>query len=174
MVAGLCESDCHVLLTQGRSIMDNTVAAFDPELFTQTASRFVLKRKYFPPAAVEALAGDVLRQLASPPAGVDAAAPPEITGADIEAFCTALIEPTSDAALRYIEARRAEGLTRMGVYLGYICAAARRLGEGWERDEYSFLDVTTGTGHLYALMRALRRSEEHTSELQSLRRISYA
>jgi len=136
--------------------MDNTVAAFDPDLFTQTATRFVLKRKYFPPAAVEALAGDVLRQLASPPAGVDAAAPPEITDADIEAFCTALIEPTSDTALRYIEARRAEGVTRMGVYLGYICAAARRLGAGWERDEYSFLDVTTGTGHLYALMRALR------------------
>jgi methanogenic corrinoid protein MtbC1 len=42
------------------------------------------------------------------------------------------------------------------VYLGYIVAAARSLGQGWEEDRYSFLEVTYGTGHLYALMRALR------------------
>jgi len=136
--------------------MDNIDVAFDPELFTRTATRFVLKRKVFPPAAVEALAGDVLRQLARTPVIHDSAVAPKITDADIDAFCAALIRPGPEAALRFIEARRAEGVTRMGVYLGYICAAARRLGEGWERDEYSFLDVTTGTGHLYALMRALR------------------
>src|SRR6056297_1319658 len=136
--------------------MDNPEAAFDPELFTRTASRFVLKRTVFPAAAVEALAGDVLRHLAGPPERQVAFEIPEIGETDIAAFCTALVRPGPETALRYIEARRAEGVTRMGVYLGYICAAARRLGAGWERDEYSFLDVTTGTGHLYALMRALR------------------
>jgi methanogenic corrinoid protein MtbC1 len=34
--------------------------------------------------------------------------------------------------------------------------AARWLGERWDRDELSFLEVTCGTGHLYALMRSLR------------------
>jgi methanogenic corrinoid protein MtbC1 len=136
--------------------MDNPEAAFDPDLFTRTASRFVLKRKVFPPDAVEALAGDVLRRLAGGARGAGPFAAAAIRDEDIEAFCAVLIRPGPEAALRYIEARRAEGVTRMGVYLGYICAAARRLGAGWERDEYSFLDVTTGTGHLYALMRALR------------------
>jgi methanogenic corrinoid protein MtbC1 len=136
--------------------MDNPDAAFDLETFTRTASRFVLKRKVFPPDAVEALAGDVLRRLAGGVPIHGAGLPPEVGDAEIAAFCAALIEPAPEAALRYIEARRAEGVTRMGVYLVYICAAARRLGDGWERDEYSFLDVTTGTGHLYALMRALR------------------
>lgn len=136
--------------------MDNSEAAFDPDLFTRTASRFVLKRAVFPPDAVEALAGDVLRRLAGTAPWPGPFVPPVIHDEDIDAFCQALIQPASEASLRYIEARRAEGVTRMGVYLGYICAAARRLGEGWDRDEYSFLDVTTGTGHLYALMRALR------------------
>lgn len=136
--------------------MDNPEAAFDPELFTRTASRFVLKRTVFPAAAVEALAGDVLRHLAGTPERQGPFEIPEIGEKEIVAFCGALVRPGPEAALRFIEARRAEGVTRMGVYLGYICAAARRLGEGWERDEYSFLDVTTGTGHLYALMRALR------------------
>ncbi|MFB9150868.1 cobalamin B12-binding domain-containing protein [Roseovarius ramblicola] len=136
--------------------MDNLDVAFDSELFTRTASRFVLKRKMFAPDAVEALAGDVLRRLAGTAPGQGALGPLEIRDADIDDFCAALVRPGPEAALRYIEARRAEGVTRMGVYLGYIGAAARRLGEGWERDAYSFLDVTTGTGHLYALMRALR------------------
>lgn len=43
-----------------------------------------------------------------------------------------------------------------GVYLGYTAAGARRLGERWDRDELCFLQVICGTGHLYALMRALR------------------
>jgi methanogenic corrinoid protein MtbC1 len=67
-----------------------------------------------------------------------------------------LIHPEPDAALRFIEDRRAEGVTRKGVYLGYITAAARCLGQGWDEDKLSFLQVTYGTGHLYALMRALR------------------
>lgn len=136
--------------------MENQAAAFDTDLFTRTASRFELKRSAIPRSTVETLAGDVLRRLSG---ATDRHGPveiPEIRDADLADFCAALIRPGPEAALRFVEARRAEGVTRMGLYLGYICAAARRLGEGWERDEYSFLDVTTGTGHLYALMRALR------------------
>jgi len=137
--------------------MGNPEAVFDSDLFARTASRFVMKRSAFPQTAVAALAGDVLHRLAGPAAArASQDDPPEIREEDVVAFCAALTQPGPEAALRFIEARRAEGLTRVGVYMGYICAAARRLGEGWERDEYSFLDVTTGTGHLYALMRALR------------------
>lgn len=76
--------------------------------------------------------------------------------APLATFCDALILPDPDTALRFIEDRRAEGMTLTGVYLGYISGGARCLGERWERDELSFLQVTCGSGHLYALMRALR------------------
>lgn len=79
-----------------------------------------------------------------------------ISSDNIAAFCEVLIQPTPDAALRFIEKRRAEGVTRQGVYLGYITSAAHSLGKGWETDKYSFSDVTYATGHLYALMRAMR------------------
>ena len=76
-----------------------------------------------------------------------------------------MVQPEPDAALRFIEDRRAEGVTRYDIYLGYIGAAARCLGERWDEDRLSFFEVTTGTGHLYALMRALRA--EQPSSLSS-------
>lgn len=136
--------------------MENSEVVFDTTTFTRTATLFTRKRKVFTPETVEALAGDVLRRLANGGQRRDVREPPAITETSMAAFCEALIQSDPEIALRFIEERRAEGLTRMGVYLGYVCSAARRLGEGWENDTLSFVDVTTGTGHLYALMRAMR------------------
>ena len=138
--------------------MENSEVVFDAATFTRTATLFTRKRKVFAPETVEALAGDVLRRLANGGQQRRDASrvPPAITEASMAAFCEALIQADAGIALRFIEERRTEGLTRMGVYLGYVCTAARRLGEGWENDTLSFIDVTTGTGHLYALMRAMR------------------
>lgn len=130
--------------------------AFDPELFSRTATLFALKRTSFAPKAVEVLAEDVLRRLATGVKRETHADLPVMSKETINAFCEALICTRAEPSQRFIEDRRAEGVTRMGVYLGYICAAAQRLGEGWENDQYSFIDVTIGTGHLYAIMRALR------------------
>lgn len=131
-------------------------AALDPEIFARTASLFAAKRGAFPPDAVGALATDIVRRLAdlrSQDPDFDTARIDESTIAD---FCDALVRPGSDASLRFIQDRRAEGVTRQSVYLGYITGAARHLGKGWEEDRFSFLQVTIATGHLYALMRALR------------------
>lgn len=130
--------------------------AFDAETFTRAASLFRLKRDALAPEAVETLARDIVRRLSETlPQGPDAEAA-EVSEDSVAAFCDALIEPGPDAALRFIEDRRAEGMTRAGVYLGYVGAAARMLGEGWDADQLSFVEVTAGTGHLYAVMRALR------------------
>lgn len=136
--------------------MGNQEVAFDPELFARTASLFTLKRTTFAPKAVETLASDVLSRLAGGLRQSDPFDVPPISDESISAFCDALILMDSSASSQFIEERRAEGVTRMGVTLGYVCAAAKRLGEGWEADEFSFIDVTIGTGHLYAIMRALR------------------
>lgn len=128
----------------------------DTAVFARAASIFSMKRSVLAPEAVEALAGDIVRRLAQSAARVPDFDIPPLSDEEMAAFCDTLIQPDPGEALRFIQDRRLEGMTRPGVYLGYISGGARCLGERWERDELSFLQVTCGTGHLYALMRALR------------------
>jgi len=129
---------------------------FDAEILSRTTSLFATKRDAFGSDAVELLVSDIVRRLASAKPRDPSFETPEISDGSIDAFCETLIQPNPAAALQFIEDRRTEGVTRQGVYLGYIVAAARSLGQGWDEDRFSFLEVTYGTGHLYALMRALR------------------
>jgi methanogenic corrinoid protein MtbC1 len=130
--------------------------SIDAELFVRTASRFALKRDAFAHDAVETLAGDIVMRLSRAAAAAPRFEDPVISEDSVAAFCEALVQPEPTAALDFIQERRKAGLTRQGVYLGYIGAAARKLGEGWDNGRLSFAQVTIGTGHLYALMRALR------------------
>lgn len=139
--------------------MNKLHVSFDAEIFSRTAALFATKRNALAPDAVEALASDIVqrlarRQLVGPRFDAD-----DISEDSIAEFSEALIQTTPDAALRFIEDRRAEGVTRQGVYLGYISGAACWLGASWEASRLSFAQVAIGTGHLYALMRALRAEE---------------
>lgn len=139
--------------------MGRQLGPIDVQAFARMAELFANKRSTLAPDAFQALANDIVGRLsrsASERARFEDVA---IDADSVAAFCAALIEPDAAAALRFIEARRAEGVTRQSVYLGYIPAAARRLGEGWEQNRLSFAEVTIGTGHLYALMRALRAED---------------
>lgn len=136
--------------------MTREPALLNTEVFARTASLFAAKRMSLAPDAVRAVASDIVRRIAQSPSLEQSFDIPAISEMSIAAFCDALIQPDPAAALRFIEERRAEGLSRQGVYLGYIPGGARCLGERWDRDELNFLQVTCGTGHLYALMRALR------------------
>ncbi|WP_170971987.1 B12-binding domain-containing protein [Rhodobacter sp. SY28-1] len=136
--------------------MKRELALLDSEVFSRTTAIFSAKRATLAPEAVEAVASDIVRRLARSPSRIPDLDVPQISEESADAFCDALILPDSNTALRFIEDRRAEGMSLPGVYLGYISGGARRLGERWERDELSFFQVTCGTGHLYALMRALR------------------
>src|SRR6056297_1633963 len=139
--------------------MNRLHVSFDAEIFSRTATLFATKRNALAPVAVEMLASDIVQRLArrklSTP-GFDIVVINEDSIAD---FCKTLIQTQPEAALRFIQERRAEGVTRHDVYLGYITGAARWLGTGWEEDRLSFAQVTIGTGHLYALMRSLRAED---------------
>jgi MerR family transcriptional regulator, light-induced transcriptional regulator len=139
----------------GTVTMKRELSLLDRQVFDRATSLFASKRELLPAEAVEAVAGDIVKRLAQLPQAAASIEVPAIDPEQIAAFCDILIDPDPEAALRFIEDRRAEGLSRQGVYLGYIPGGARCLGERWERDELSFLQVTSGTGHLYALMRAL-------------------
>ncbi len=128
------------------------MAAIDVEIFARAAVRFAAKRRAFAPEMVETLTGDIVRRLAEAagPVPLTEGAPPGLAE-----FRTALLEPGPEAALRYVAARRAEGVSRHDIYLVYIAAAARLLGEDWDRNRLSLSEVSIATGHLYALMRAM-------------------
>lgn len=136
--------------------MKEQAFSFDADTMVRTASLFEAKRNALPPDSIKALAIAIVSHLSAQPNTPLPSEGAVISEASVAAFCDALIDPSPAAALRFIAARRAEGVTRQDVYLGYIGAAARRLGEGWENDTLSFVDVTIGTGHLYALMRSMR------------------
>jgi MerR family transcriptional regulator, light-induced transcriptional regulator len=136
----------------------NTV--LDSDAFARAASRFARKRDTLDIGAVEAVSREIVDRLSRPRSKGLEPDTPAVDEAEIEAFCNALMQASPDAALGFIDERRAHGLTRQGVYFAYIGAAARHLGEGWEDDRLNFIEVTIATGHLYALMRALRAEAE--------------
>jgi methanogenic corrinoid protein MtbC1 len=152
--------------------MEKDLASFDTEVFARTSSLFATKRAALAPEAVEAVANLIVQRLAQgrlePAIKV-----PDVSEESIAAFCDALIDPEPNAALRFIESRRAEGITRQAVYMGYITGGARCLGDRWESDSLSFLQVTCGTGHLYALMRALRSEIPFDPRKIDTRRIAF-
>lgn len=152
--------------------MKRELASLDVEVFARTASIFSAKRAALAPEAVEVVASDIVRRLAQATTRMPDFEVPVIREDSLDAFCDALIQPEPDAALRFIQERRAEGLSLSGVYLGYISGGARCLGERWERDELSFLQVTCGTGHLYALMRALRSEISYANRRFDNRRVA--
>jgi methanogenic corrinoid protein MtbC1 len=144
--------------------------AINLETFDRTASLFVHKLRVLPESELELLAGDIVRRLARTVKTNSAQAGHEITAGGIAAFCDALVKDGPGAALQFVDDRRAEGASQKDVYLGYIGAAASELGKRWDEDLLTFFDVTTATGHLYALMRALRVEKEHGSPAGDVRK----
>lgn len=142
----------------------------DTQLFSRTAQLFSAKVQVLPPDTVKVLAKDIVIHLGRPN-GADV----EVDPASVEDFCTTLLGYSAEAALNFIADRRAEGCDLETIYLGYIAAAARELGARWEDDRISLFDVTIGTGHLYALMRALRAENGSVeSEFDALRHALFA
>ncbi len=141
--------------------MRDTGTGIDPEVFSRTAEIFSAKRDALSPDALEALTRQIVSRMAQvraePGPDIDAA----ITEDSIAAFCDAILQPDQPAtALRFVNARRNEGVSLRAVYMTYISGAARLLGARWERDALTPLDVTVGAGTLYALMRALRAESD--------------
>jgi methanogenic corrinoid protein MtbC1 len=136
--------------------MTKPQVSVDADVFSRTAALFAVKRTALARDSVEMLARNVVHRLAQGNKRPQTFDNPQISQDSIDAFCEVLIQPDPGAALRFIQDRRAEGVSRQAVYLGYVTAAARCLGDGWEEDRLSFLQVTIGSGHLYALMRAMR------------------
>lgn len=129
--------------------------AFDRSEYEKADQQFRLAEQKLPQEAVSILAREVVRRLAfRMPRTVKKEELP--TSDEIDLLCAALISSDDAAADRIILAARRDGVGIDTIYLGYVAGAARRLGEMWDADQISFVDVTLASGKLYRIIRGLR------------------
>lgn len=133
---------------------------FDVDLYSRTQGLFAAKHESFGPDAVESLARDVIKRLSSERSVANDAAR-KVESTDIrpdlvERFCDALFASDCRTPLRFLEDELAPIVVHRDDLYDYISAASQRLGEKWDEDELSFLQVTIAVGKLYALVRSVR------------------
>lgn len=131
------------------------IEAFDRSEYQKADAAFRRAEKALPQEAVTSLAREVVRRLAfRAPHVTKAEALP--TSDDIEALCEALLSPDDGAADALILTARRDGVPIDVIYLSYVAGAARCLGDKWDSDVISFLQVTLACGKLYRIIRGLR------------------
>lgn len=120
-----------------------------------------------PPEFVGGLTREVVSSLSRRLAG-DRRPPGGPSDEQLDSFCDALVATSDADAAEQVRQARERGVELDAIYLGYLAAAARRLGERWEEDRVSFWQVSLAGGRIYGIMRDLRH--EFTPSLASLRR----
>lgn len=129
--------------------------AFDRTEYNKAEEQFRLVEKELPEQAVIAVAREVVRRLAfRMPRTIDKSSFP--TQEEVARLCDALLSPDNRAADRIILEARQDGAAVETLYLGYVAAAARRLGDLWDADKITFVDVTLACGKLFRIIRGLR------------------
>lgn len=81
--------------------------------------------------------------------------PVQSAPSEIDALCDALLSSEPGAGLAFVEDLHARGTGSDSLYLDYVAAAARCLGERWVDDRVSFVEVTLGLGRLHEILRVL-------------------
>ena len=80
------------------------------------------------------------------------AAPP-ITPDEVAALTRFVLEPDAGPALFYLTSLLTRGARVESILLELLTPVARRLGEMWDEDVHSFVEVTTGLARLQQLLR---------------------
>lgn len=128
---------------------------FDRSEYDRARKQLRFVGRALPPDSVSLLAQEVVKRLAFRiPKSVNTKKLP--SEAEIDGLCTALLSSDEEAGERFILSARGEGVEVKELYLSYVIGAARRLGEMWEDDTASFIEVTMASGRLYRIVRGLR------------------
>lgn len=127
----------------------------DREAFDKARGLFTKRAGFMPDTAVHALAAEVITRLERRGSAAGERLPPD---ADIDALCDALVSPREEAAADLVLEARLGGMSIDMVYLGYLAASARRLGERWDEDRTTSAQMTVAAGRIYAIMRGLRQA----------------
>lgn len=74
---------------------------------------------------------------------------------EIVALSKALISESDDAGQLFVSKLYSSGTRIEDIYLSYLAAASRKLGEWWDNDHVSFVDVRIGASRIYAILHIL-------------------
>lgn len=128
---------------------------FDRSAYNNATRQLRLVETELPQNAVSSLAREVVRRLAfRMPRHENVADLP--TQSEIDLLCAALLSADDTAADQFIFAARRDGVDIGAISRGYVAGAARKLGQMWDDDRISFIDVTLACGKLYGIIRGLR------------------
>jgi len=127
---------------------------FHQNIYEKTFDELRALNKNLPEDAIFSLAREVLRQVSTRGNPLDISSKPTLT-LQIDKLTRALISDAGAAGADMIRNIHAEGTSLEDIYLIYLVEAARTLGVWWENDRISLVDVTVGTGRIYAIMRGL-------------------
>lgn len=142
--------------------------SYDPleyEVYEQSQANIRRLKDTLPHDLVISLAREVIQRVASRDKTVDSISSSP-SPAELEALCRALISSDQTAAAEIIVQVRAAGTGAEDIYLKYLAAAARRLGDWWEEDRVDFNQVTIGTARMIAIMRSMKHLFETSPPLQ--------
>lgn len=149
--------------------------SLDVDIFQSAAALFIKKRNALPVDQVKGVATEVVQRIMSIGAHGNFVDETKVSERRLKEFCDVLLQPVPTKALVFAAKLQAEGVTPQVLRYGYFAAAARLLGERWDRDEVTFLEVTVATGHLYALLRAVRSDPaDHYSSTHRSRNALFA
>lgn len=113
------------------------------------------------------LAHEVVRRIAY--REKDAVALPHAPSTEeVEELCIALLLNDDAASAEEIICSLAKDTTTEVIYLKYLAAAARMLGDWWTEDRVSFTDVTAATGRIFELLRRITIAAHPGSNRQDL------
>lgn len=82
----------------------------------------------------------------------------------VDEFVHLLLHHDTPVAAKYVATLRAEGFPLATLYLDLLAPAARRLGELWDSDECSFVDVTIGVCRMHQVILEFSRCFDPISE----------
>jgi methanogenic corrinoid protein MtbC1 len=113
------------------------------------------------------LAHEVVRRIAYQERDADAL-PHSPSPEDVEDLCMALLSKEGRASAEEMISTLAKNTTTEVIYLKYLAAAARMLGDWWTEDRVSFTDVTAATGRIFELLRKITIAAHPGSNKQDL------
>lgn len=136
---------------------------FRRDEYEQATERAAELFSVLPREAVQSVAEEVLARLAArdrTPVHRHAVTPSAETIVDL---CRSLTSTDPDAAASIAQDALAAGATVEDLYLSYLAPAAQMLGQRWDKDDLSFVQVTLATARIFAILRSLDLRDRPTA-----------
>jgi methanogenic corrinoid protein MtbC1 len=128
---------------------------FNRGKYAQSADQIRKVKAQLDETAVRSLAAEALHRVVARDAEHGSDGGQQLLALDVDELAHALVDEDADAGLVFITQLQDTGASVERIYLAYLAAAARKLGTWWDEDQISLFDVTTGTGRIYGILRAL-------------------